>query len=285
MTSPIPFCLLLLMLPLLAFTQPADNDAVLLPVQQLFDGMRNGDSTMVRYAFTASPVMETVVKNKAGQTTIQAGNLLDFLNAVGTPHDEVWDEKIWSYEIRQDGQMASVWTPYTFYVGDKMSHCGVNNFTLLETENGWKINHIIDTRRRDNCREVPTPTLQKIMDDWHHAAAVADEDVFFNTLAPQGIYIGTDASERWTKQEFKAFAMPYFQRDTAWAFTPLERQFYYSQDGMVAWFNETLDTWMGTCRGSGILEKTAQGWVLQHYHLAIAVPNEKVKGYLELLKK
>jgi len=127
--------------------------------------------------------------------------------------------------------------------------------------------------------------IHRLMDNWHHAAATGDEIVFFETLGPESIYIGTDPSERWTKTEFESFALKYFERDTAWTFQPLERKIYYSKKGEVAWFNETLDTWMGVCRGSGILEKTNKGWVLQHYHLAIAIPNEMVQPYLELLEE
>jgi len=257
--------------------------ALLQPIEQLFDGMRAGDSTAVKDAFMPNATLETIATRKDGSTVVQKGSIADFARAVGMPHPEVWDEKIWSYDIRRDAHLATVWTEYTFYIGKKRSHCGVNAFTLFETPNGWKINHIIDTRRRDNCQESPDSLLHQLMDDWHHAAATGDEKVFFGSMGPDAIYIGTDATERWPKAEFETWAMKYFERDTAWAFRPIEREIYYSRNGDVAWFNETLDTWMGTCRGSGILERTAMGWMLQHYHLAIAVPNEKVKGYLELL--
>lgn len=262
-----------------------DTDAALLkPIEQLFDGMRAGDSIAVKNAFVKGATLETITTKKGGETVIEKGSVKDFARAVGTPHPEVWDEKIWSYDIRRDAQLATVWTEYTFYIGKKRSHCGVNAFTLFETSKGWKISHIIDTRRRDNCRESPDDQLNKLMDDWHHAAATGDEKVFFGSMGADAIYIGTDATERWPKAEFESWATQYFERDTAWAFQPIEREIYYSRHGEVAWFNETLDTWMGVCRGSGILEKTALGWKLQHYHLAIAVPNDKVKGYLELLK-
>ncbi len=287
MTKSILSSLLLLLFPILLGAQDSET---LKPVHQLFDGMRAGDSTAVRTAFMPDVLMETVLTNKEGKVKVKKGKLLDFVTAVGTPHDEQWDEKIWSYKIRKEGNLATVWTDYTFYLGDKLSHCGVNSFTLVKQLNGWKIKHLIDTRRRENCQtNITDPrdeAINQLMDNWHHAAATGDEVVFFKTLGPESIYIGTDASERWTKKEFESFALKYFERDTAWAFQPLERKIYYSKKGDVAWFNETLDTWMDVCRGSGILEKNANGnWILQHYHLAIAVPNEKVKGYLKLLEE
>ncbi len=279
--------LLLCLFPFLSVAQDAD---ILKPVYQLFDGMRAGDSTAVRDAFMPAAIMETISTDKAGNVIVKQGELSDFVTAVGTPHDAQWDEKIWSYKVRKDGNLATVWTDYTFYLGEKLSHCGINSFTLVKQAEDWKIKHLIDTRRRENCQTTTTDprdqTINKLMDDWHHAAATGDEVVFFNTLGPESIYIGTDASERWTKTEFESFARKYFERDTAWAFQPLERKIYYSKKGAVAWFNETLDTWMGVCRGSGILEKDNNDqWILQHYHLAIAVPNEKVKGYLKLLEE
>ena len=280
------FLQLLVFLPFLVVAQDAE---ILKPIHQLFDGMRAGDSTTVRGAFMPSAILETILTNKEGIVKVKKGVLQDFVSAVGTPHEKQWDEKIWSYKIRQDGNLATVWTDYTFYLGNELSHCGTNSFTLVNQISGWKIKHLIDTRRRNNCQtsenDPRDEAINLLMDNWHHAAATGDEDVFFNSLGPESIYLGTDASERWTKTEFEAFALKYFERDTAWAFQPIERKIYYSKKGEVAWFNETLDTWMGVCRGSGILEKTTTGWILQHYHLAIAVPNEKVQGYLELLQK
>ena len=70
-----------------------------------------------------------------------------FLNAIGTPHDKVWDERIWSYDVKIDGLMATAWTEYSFYLGDDFSHCGVNAFTLFKTVAGWKIVNVTDMTR------------------------------------------------------------------------------------------------------------------------------------------
>ncbi len=130
-----------------------------------------------------------------------------------------------------------------------------------------------------------TQKINQLLNNWHHAATVADEDIFFDfTMADNAIYIGTDASELWTKKEMKAWAKEIFERDTAWDFSVLSRNVYFSKNKKVAWFDELLDTWMGVCRGSGVLEKEKGKWKLKHYHLAIAVPNEVVEEYLKLLK-
>ncbi len=120
-------------------------------IETMFDGMRAGDSSMVASAFSRDAIMQTVSKNQQGQVIKSEGSLERFLNAVGTPHDEVWDEKILDYQIKIDADLATAWTPYQFYLGDNFSHCGVNSFQLAKLDGEWKIIYIIDTRRRAGC--------------------------------------------------------------------------------------------------------------------------------------
>ena len=83
---------------------------------------------------------------------MKKGSLADFLKAIGTPHPEVWNEKIWNTEIRIDDNLAQIWTDYAFYVDDRFSHCGVDAFQLVkETDGKWRIVHLIDTRRKEPC--------------------------------------------------------------------------------------------------------------------------------------
>ena len=119
---------------------------VIQPIEQLFEGMLKGDSSMIRKAFYKKPILRTIVANK--KTDEQ---LVDFLSTIATPHEKAYIEKILSYDIKIDGNLAQVWTPYKFYVGDTFSHCGVNAFHLMQTEEGWKIIGITDTRRREAC--------------------------------------------------------------------------------------------------------------------------------------
>ena len=121
-----------------------------------------------------------------------------------------------------------------------------------------------------------TEKLNKLMNEWHLAATNADGSMFFGFMDSDCIYIGTDASERGTKDEFVQFAKPYFDKGKAWDFKSIERKFYFSKNKKTAWFNETLNTWMGVCRSSGVLEKSSGNWKLKHYHLSVTVPNEKI---------
>ena len=120
-------------------------------VDKLFTGMRNGDSTAVRSVFTKTAALTSISKNAADSTVTHKGSVDGFVKAVGTPHKDKWDERIYDVKVSIDGPMAVVWAPYKFYLGDKFSHCGVNVFNLIKTGSGWKINDITDTRRKDAC--------------------------------------------------------------------------------------------------------------------------------------
>lgn len=131
--------------------------------------------------------------------------------------------------------------------------------------------------------EAEIEILNQFLDDWHHSAAVADEDIFFGSLDSNAVYLGTDPGERWTKQEFMDWGLKYFERDTAWAFTPYNRIWQFSDDGKYAWFDELLETHMGICRGSGVVKKYPDGWKIKHYNLAVAIANDKMNDYRKLI--
>ncbi len=135
------------------FAQQTETDALKQAVNTLFDGMRKGDSAMLAAVFHKDMVLQTAANKKDGSVVLMTEKATDFLKSVGTPHKEKWDERITFGDIKIDGVLASVWTPYKFYVDDKFSHCGVNFFQLMKTSTGWKIIYIVDTRRRDNCPE------------------------------------------------------------------------------------------------------------------------------------
>lgn len=129
------------------------------------------------------------------------------------------------------------------------------------------------------------PSINKFIDDWHLAAAKADATVFFGSIEENGIYIGTDATERWTKTEFVKFAKPYFDKGKAWDFKPFDRDVHVTNDGKIVWFSELLTTWMGICRGSGVMISTPEGWKITQYHLSVTVPNEIIRDFISLVEK
>jgi len=116
--------------------------------------------------------------------------------------------------------------------------------------------------------------VAKVMDSWHQAAAKADFKTYFDLMDEESIFIGTDATERWDKPAFMAYAKPHFDKGKAWSFTSLERHINFSKNGKTAWLDELLDTQMKICRGSAVLELKNDKWFIKHYVLSMTVPND-----------
>lgn len=122
-----------------AWAQSSEEEFVKNAINKLFEGMKKGDSAMVKAVFVDGAVLQTVSTRQEGAPALVTATLQQFLRAVGTPHTDVWDERITFDKVLIDGALASVWTPYLFYLNDKFSHCGVNSFQLIKSAAGWKI--------------------------------------------------------------------------------------------------------------------------------------------------
>ncbi|WP_113663738.1 nuclear transport factor 2 family protein [Pedobacter nanyangensis] len=148
----IAFILALFILPHVTYGQKAhEEESIKKAINALFDGMRRSDSTLMRSAFNQGAILQTIVKTKVGATEVRSTDLNLFVQSIAKPHPLVYDERIVFTKILIDGELASVWTDYQFYIGDKFSHCGVNSFQLVKYGNDWKIVYLIDTRRKDHC--------------------------------------------------------------------------------------------------------------------------------------
>lgn len=123
--------------------------------------------------------------------------------------------------------------------------------------------------------EVNKKTVEAVLDNWHMAASEANFEQYFGHFSgDSAIFMGTDATERWTVTEFKEYAKPHFDEGDAWDFTPAERHVYVSDDGQTAWFDEALDTPnLGPARGTGVLILINGDWKIAHYNLSIPIPN------------
>ena len=144
---------------LLAFARPTlaqkaspETEAVKQTVAAFFDGMRRGDSTMVRRTLAPAAVFHAFGGKPGQSATLEIESINGFLKDVGTPHPEIWDERVQFERVLIDANLASVWAPYEFYLGSKFSHCGYDSFQLVKLADGWKIAHVIDTRRKEKCR-------------------------------------------------------------------------------------------------------------------------------------
>lgn len=112
------------------------------------------------------------------------------------------------------------------------------------------------------------------LDALHELASQADGEGYFALFAEDGIFLGTDATERWTVEEFRAYAMPYFSQGRGWTYESTERHISVSADGSTAWFDERLqNSSLGETRGSGVLIRRDEGWKIAQYNLTIPIPN------------
>jgi len=127
--------------------------------------------------------------------------------------------------------------------------------------------------------------IDSSLNAWHKAAANADFDVYFNLMTKDGVFIGTDATENWQNDAFRAFSKPYFDNGKAWSFNVVQRNIYVSEDNSLAWFDELLDTQMKICRGSGVMKKENNMWKVAHYVLSMAIPNDNVSEIVKIKKE
>jgi len=116
-------------------------------INQLFEGMRLGDSTLVQEVFHSEAKAYTSYE-KEDAFHLHEGSVDEFVKAVGTPHDKVWNERISNLVIQVDDGLAHAWMDYSFYLDEEFSHKGINSMVLVEVDGEWKIIHIADTRRR-----------------------------------------------------------------------------------------------------------------------------------------
>lgn len=124
--------------------------------------------------------------------------------------------------------------------------------------------------------------INLVLDTWHKDAAEANFEPYFNSMTKDGMFIGTDAGENWNISDFKKFSKPYFDRGTAWNFSTLDRNIYISENGEIAWFDELLETWMGICRGSGVMVVDDGNWKIKHYVLSVTIPNENIDEIVKI---
>jgi len=147
------FGLLLTFVSFSALAQKEEEEGIKNTINQLFSAMRTRDTALLSDAFAPTAILQTIATKKDGSVQVRTDEVSGFIKAIGTPGKDLLDERIQFGTILIDGALASVWTPYQFYVGSRFSHCGVNSFQLVKLNGMWKIQYIIDTRRKDGCAQ------------------------------------------------------------------------------------------------------------------------------------
>lgn len=140
----------LILLGLSTFCFGQQNQDIEKPIRNLFLAMKNADPELLKSVFTENAVLQTITKDGS----VKSDSIQEFIASVSKFSKGELEERIVVDVVHTDGNLASVFTPYSFYLKGKFSHCGANSFQLVKQNNNWKIQYIIDTRRKDNCREI-----------------------------------------------------------------------------------------------------------------------------------
>jgi len=147
----IQISLTLIFISLISNAQTAE-DSVKAVVNNLFTAMKNADTVLLKSTFADAAIFQTITKDRTdGKTKVNTDPVQGFVDFIGksTPGDA--DERISFGSVKIDGDLASVWTPYNFYFKKQFSHCGANSFQLIRFNGAWKIQYLIDTRRKQGC--------------------------------------------------------------------------------------------------------------------------------------
>tara|TARA_R110000744_G_scaffold335270_1_gene440598 strand:+ start:124 stop:588 length:465 start_codon:yes stop_codon:yes gene_type:complete len=141
---------------LVALAQTEEEMQVKQNIIEFFDAFHAKDSIAMKKTVYPSILLQTIGVNKEGKSVLKTENFEDLVKSIiSIPDSTNFEERILSYSIQIDGNMANAWTPYEFWINDKFHHCGVNSFQLFREENAWKIIYLIDTRRKSDCSVLP----------------------------------------------------------------------------------------------------------------------------------
>ena len=134
----------------LAAQEPKSAEAeVLGVVNAVIEGMKTADTALVRRQFHLKARMITY-DSRSPRANIEE-SIDGWLQSLGRPRTEVFDEQLSNVRTLIDGSLASVWADYKFFRGTTLNHCGVDHFLLVKEQGTWKIIELADTRRRENC--------------------------------------------------------------------------------------------------------------------------------------
>mgnify|MGYP000539549737 CR=1 FL=1 len=124
-------------------------------IETFFEGLHKGDSTLMKTTLHKEIKIQTTSTNKEGKKTLKTETREKLLTSIANKNPEhIYLEKLLSYDIKIDGNLASVWTPYEFYLNGKFSHCGANSFQLFNNNGNWEIIFLVDMRRRNSCNAL-----------------------------------------------------------------------------------------------------------------------------------
>jgi hypothetical protein len=124
-----------------------DEVSVRRAISTFFEGMNKSDTTLVKTTLMPGARLQTVI-NKDGKVSVRDDDFSKFMTSVGKAKPGSLDERLGQYVVHVDGDLATAFTPYEFWYNGQQSHCGANAFTLVRLEGAWKVQAVIDTRRK-----------------------------------------------------------------------------------------------------------------------------------------
>ncbi len=255
-------------------------------VNAFFKAMNKCDTVSLKKLFIEKASLHTSFTNRDGKAMTETEAVKEIIKSIGKEKPGDLDEQIYNINEKTGNGLASVLMDYDFFYKGNFSHCGQNHFTLVKVGESWKISDISDTRTKKNCKGDVKEKAEKFLDAWHMAATKADSAAYFSMMADNSVFIGTDSFEVWTKQQFIEFAAPHFKKGKAWDFKKTVRNIHIDVSRNMVWFDEMLATWMGPCRGSGWIDISDEdNFQLVQYVLSTTVPNDKIKQFLEAMRK
>ena len=131
----------------------SEKKAIKHVIETFFEGLHKGDSTIIKATLHKNIKIQTTLTNKEGIKVLKTETKDQLLKMIASKKpDAVYLEKLLSFDIKIDGNLASVWTPYEFYFNGNFSHCGANSFQLFNNNGKWEIIYLVDMRRWQSCK-------------------------------------------------------------------------------------------------------------------------------------
>lgn len=254
--------------------------------RKLWDDLNAGDSVAFSSHYFPGAVLYSVKAD--GVQNVPISNFIRILTKF---KNKEYREEITKVTVRElQNGLTYVDVHFNFYINEAFSFSGIDHVIWIEENSEYLIaTHYTGalkpqfTEAKDGPPE--TKTLDELMNKWHNDVATYQFDAYFDFMASGFIFLGTDPTERWQKDEFRKFCQPYFEKKSTWDFKTNWRNWYMSEDGQTAWFEESLDTWMEECRGSGVLINENGQWKIAHYNLSALIENEKIDKFIKLRQK
>ena len=264
------------------------QDSLKAKTLQFMEALNAGDSAAV-----ASFFLKDATVYHADEDTLVDLTVEEFCDLLGDFKSKKFQEDFFQIDVScLDNGFCYTDVKLRFYMWDEMAFMGNDHYIWLQKGDDYFIQSVYSSKLPLKPTLTPSPgsddpvnQLNNLMNKWHKDAALSRLEDYFSFMDESFYYLGTDPEERWSKKEFYEFSKPYFDQEKGWHFIANWRNWYFSWDGETAWFEESLDTHMEECRGTGVAVLMNGEWKLVHYNLTVVIENEKMKSFIKLRQK